>query len=276
VALALLRAREEDELVVRQHGNLLGALEAGSISGEEAERQAARDGFRVRRAGLLAVAIDESPSSPEPVRAALLADLQRELHGRGLAALAGGRPAGDHLFALVALGDSGRRAAVVDEVAAAVHAAWVRRGARGGAVVGVDGPAGWDGAGAALAIAAATATVGRMLPPRPWHDGRELALDRLLFELRDGGRLDAFVQRTLGPLLAHDQARKLHLLPTLEVLCAQGGHKAQAARELHLHRQALYHRLSRIESILGVSLSDPAQLLTLHVALRARFYARPE
>jgi purine catabolism regulator len=62
------------------------------------------------------------------------------------------------------------------------------------------------------------------------------------------------------------------LRATLEVLCARGGHKAQAARELHLHRQALYHRISRIESLLGVDLSDPTRLTTLSVALRALPY----
>jgi len=90
--------------------------------------------------------------------------------------------------------------------------------------------------------------------------------------MRGGARLDEFVQRNLGPLLDHDRERKLVLLPTLEALCRNGGRKAQAARALHLQRQALYHRIARIESLLEVSLSDPGRLLTLHLALRARFY----
>jgi purine catabolism regulator len=61
-------------------------------------------------------------------------------------------------------------------------------------------------------------------------------------------------------------------LPTLEALLANGGAKAETARTLHLNRQALYHRLTRIEQLLGADLSDADQLLTLHVALYARQY----
>jgi purine catabolism regulator len=59
-------------------------------------------------------------------------------------------------------------------------------------------------------------------------------------------------------------------VPTLQALCAHGGHKAETARTRHLNRQALYNRLARIEELLGVDLSDPDQLLTLQLALRAR------
>lgn len=78
------------------------------------------------------------------------------------------------------------------------------------------------------------------------------------------------VDRRLGPLLAHDRRRRHALLPTLEALCANGGHKAQTARVLHLNRQALYHRLERIERLLGVDLDEPRELLTLHLAVEAR------
>jgi purine catabolism regulator len=138
-------------------------------------------------------------------------------------------------------------------------------------VIGVDGPGAWNEAGPALRTAARTAVAARALPDRPWHDARETDLERLLAAIEPRG-LEEFVQRSLGPLLAHDRERKLALLPTLQALCACGGHKAEAARELHLHRQALYHRISRIEALLGIDLSDPARLTTLAVALRALPY----
>jgi purine catabolism regulator len=78
------------------------------------------------------------------------------------------------------------------------------------------------------------------------------------------------VERTLGALLEHDARRKLRLVPTLEALLRNGGRKAETARALHLNRQALYHRLTRIEQLLGMDLGDATQLLTLHVALEAR------
>lgn len=78
--------------------------------------------------------------------------------------------------------------------------------------------------------------------------------------------------RRLGPLIEHDRRRRHALLPTLEALCANAGRKAETARALHLNRQALYHRIERIERLLGVDLSDPAELLTLHLAVEARRY----
>jgi purine catabolism regulator len=272
VALALLRAREEEELVVRQRGNLLADLAAGAIPGPDAAGQAAQIGFRARNPLLLAFAFQETPLSSPPSRAALLGELQRTLDGRGLSVLAGGPSHQDPLFALVSVPRAEDRAATAEQVAGAIHAAWDHRRPGTSVVVAVDGPSGWDGAGEALAAAAATVPCAAALVPRAWHDAHALELERLLWGLRAQGALAEYVQRNLGPLLQRDRERKLKLIPTLEVLCRTGGHKAEAARELSLHRQALYHRISRIEALLGVDLSDPARLLTLHLALLARSY----
>jgi purine catabolism regulator len=153
-----------------------------------------------------------------------------------------------------------------------VSRVWERRRPGTRTTVGVEGPIGWTGAGVALQVAALTAAAAGPLPVRPWHDGRETELERLLASIGGQPALEQFVARSLGPLLADRGTRTASLLQTLEVLCARGGHKAQAARELHLHRQALYHRISRLESLLGVDLSDPARLMTLNVALRALPY----
>jgi purine catabolism regulator len=59
------------------------------------------------------------------------------------------------------------------------------------------------------------------------------------------------------------------LLPTLAAFCQHGGRKAEAARALHIERQSLYHRLGRIEELLGVDLSDSDTMFALHLAVRA-------
>jgi purine catabolism regulator len=279
VALALLRAREEDELLARERGNLLGELADRTVTGERAARRAQDMGFRPHDAQLLAIAIEELPPSPTQVRAALLADLQRELDGRATPILCGGPGDDGPLLALAALGrgprsgDAAReRGATADRVAEVIARTWSRRRPGTRTVLAIDGPVGWEDAGPALRIAQQTAAAATPLAERPWHDARETELERLLWAIGDERVLREFVQRNLGPLLAHDRARKLALLGTLEVLCAHGGHKAEAARELHLHRQALYHRIARIEALLGVDLSDASRLATVHVALRALPY----
>jgi purine catabolism regulator len=97
-----------------------------------------------------------------------------------------------------------------------------------------------------------------------------MALDRLLWRWRDRAELAAYVEATLGPVIAHDARRKHALLPTLEALCANGGRKAETARALHLNRQALYDRLKRLEDVLGRDVSDPRALLDFQVAIEAR------
>jgi purine catabolism regulator len=293
VALALLRAREEDELLARERGNLLAELADGVSTGAQAARQAERMGFRSQGTELIAVAIVEMPPSPGQVRAALLGDLQRELEGRATPVLCGGRSGEEPLLALAALpgrslaGERGggasdraalaersaaERTAVAERVADVVGRVWARRRPGTRTIVGVDGPVGWDGAGPALRVAAQTAGAARRLPERPWYDARGTELERLLAAVGDESVLGEFVERNLGPLLDHDRDHKLALLGTLQALCAHGGHKASAARDLHLHRQALYHRIARIEALLGVDLSDASRLTTLDVALRALPY----
>ena len=293
VALALLRAREEDELLARERGNLLAELADGVSTGAQAARQAERMGFRPQGSELLAFAVVEVPPSPGQVRAALLGDLQRELEGRATPVLCGGRSGEEPLLALAALpgrSATGRRsgaaadraeraeraaadrAAVAERVAGVVTRVWSRRRPGTRTIVAVDGPVGWEDAGPALRVAAQTAAAARRLPERPWYDARATELERLLAAVGDERVLTEFVERNLGPLLDHDREHKLALLGTLQALCAHSGHKASAARDLHLHRQALYHRIGRIEALLGVDLSDASQLTTLDVALRALPY----
>ncbi len=97
-------------------------------------------------------------------------------------------------------------------------------------------------------------------------------MDVLLWRLRSHGDRDlaAFVDRVLGPLLAHDREARQPLLPTLEAYLSCAGRKAETARELHLNRQTLYDRLARIARLLGTDLEDPETVLALGLALRAR------
>jgi purine catabolism regulator len=173
---------------------------------------------------------------------------------------------------VVALREAGQRAACADVAAEALRTALERRLGPGAVTVAVGRAVEPPAVGRELHLTEQGAASATGLPERAWHDLTALELRRLLWSLRDDADLAELVQRVLGPLLEHDLQRKLVLLPTLEALLAHGGRKAETARALHLNRQALYHRLTRIEQLLGVDLSDADQLLTLHVALYARWY----
>lgn len=97
----------------------------------------------------------------------------------------------------------------------------------------------------------------------------DLRLRGLLHLLRGDARLQMFVERELGPLLAHDAKRDGDLVHVLALYLDSGRNKVLAAQRAHLSRPALYERLRRIERVLGTDLEDVESCASLHVALLA-------
>jgi PucR family transcriptional regulator, purine catabolism regulatory protein len=103
-----------------------------------------------------------------------------------------------------------------------------------------------------------------------FHRLPDLRLRGLLHLLRDDPRLQTFVEREVGALLAADPG----LIDVLAAYLAAGGNKAAAAKASHLARPTFYERLRRIERILGTDLSSAESRTSLHVALLALDAAR--
>ncbi|HEY5832651.1 PucR family transcriptional regulator [Streptomyces sp.] len=97
----------------------------------------------------------------------------------------------------------------------------------------------------------------------------DIRLRGLLHLLRDDARLQTYVERELGPLLAHDAEHGTDLVRILGVYLACGRNKSAAADAAHLSRPSFYDRLRRVERILGVDLDQVESCLSLHVALLA-------
>jgi purine catabolism regulator len=280
VALALLRTRQEDELLARGRGDLLSELAAGRLAPDRAAARAQAMGFADRGATALlplvarlatrgggaagAAAAVEAARSWTPA----LRDLERDLAGLGAPALVGVDPGDGSLLVVLALRDAAERAETATRAARTLHAV------APGAIVAVGAAGGWDAVARGLREAAESGAAADGLPAAAWHDATAMALDRLLWRWRDQDELAAYVDRMLGPLIAHDARRKHQLMPTLEALCEHGGRKAETARALHLNRQALYDRIARLEDVLGTGVSDTRALLALHLAIQARRHVR--
>lgn len=98
----------------------------------------------------------------------------------------------------------------------------------------------------------------------------DVGLPGLLHMLRDEPRLQTFVERELGPLLAHDARHpREQLLGVLRIYLERGRNKSAAAEHSHLSRPAFYERLARIRRIIGADLDSVQVCLSLHVALLA-------
>jgi purine catabolism regulator len=98
----------------------------------------------------------------------------------------------------------------------------------------------------------------------------ELGAYRLLFHLRDQPELQAFCEETLGALERYDEEHKTHLLDTVTCFLDLQGNISETARVMHLHRNGLLYRLTRIQKIAGCDLESPTHRLALQLALLAR------
>ncbi|WP_445518732.1 PucR family transcriptional regulator [Streptomyces sp. NEAU-174] len=285
LAVVLLRARQEEELAARGRGDFLTELAEGRIEASDAPAQARVLGFRPGPGGPLLPVVTRLAEDPRPLAgggeswAALAHAVQEELAGVGVPVLLGVRLPEGRVPLLAGLRDASERSAVAERIAAALRAgverAWPDRAGARPPVVVAGLAVGWDAAGTELRHAAEAANAACGSPPdRGWYDVRSLDVDLLLWRLREHGDLAAFVDRVIGPLLAHDRTARPPLVPTLETYLRHAGRKAETARALHLNRQTLYDRLARIASLLGSDLEDPQTVLALGVALQARRHVR--
>ncbi|GAA1550376.1 PucR family transcriptional regulator ligand-binding domain-containing protein [Brevibacterium picturae] len=101
---------------------------------------------------------------------------------------------------------------------------------------------------------------------RPFYRSGDVRLRGLLSVLSSDSRLRAFAEGELGPLLGSTPA-DTEMRDFLELFLAHGGNKSAVARAGFLSRPALYARIAKLESSLGVSLADAESRTALHVAL---------
>ncbi len=93
---------------------------------------------------------------------------------------------------------------------------------------------------------------------------------RLLFDHR-GEHLKSYINDLLTPLIKYDQETKSELLRTLEVYLDCRGSKKEAAEQLFIVRQTLYHRLRKIGELLGKDFMEPSNRLALELAIKAYY-----
>lgn len=96
----------------------------------------------------------------------------------------------------------------------------------------------------------------------------DLAFYQLLTGLRGSQEADRFYRRTLGRLLAHDEAHNAELVSTLNAFFSCHGNLSQTATSLHIHRNTLTYRLDRISEITRLDLNDPDARFSLQLAIK--------
>jgi DNA-binding PucR family transcriptional regulator len=95
----------------------------------------------------------------------------------------------------------------------------------------------------------------------------EMALYSTLFESHDQASLAAFLEATIGALLAHDQKRGSELAFTLMSYFDSNQNAKVAAQRLGIHVNTVRQRLATIEELLG-HWGSATRALEIHIALR--------
>lgn len=256
-ALEVLRARRQPLLAGRERRDLLGHLLTGALE-DPAALSAHASTSRIR-ADVLWAGMAVGPSDSHR-GLSLAQDVARESGAQVLAAEIEGTA-----YALLALPCNDSRGAM-----ARVHQALRRTqgplAAIGPAVAAASAGRSLRSARQALLLGATGHGTGRLLV------AEELVVERLLAAVPDVHHLADLVDEQLGCLLRAPRAGTL--LATLEEYLACGCSKAATARALHLRRQSVHQRLSRIAGLLGHDLTDPGRQTALRLALAARPAAR--
>jgi sugar diacid utilization regulator len=103
----------------------------------------------------------------------------------------------------------------------------------------------------------------------------DLHLYRLISEMRKHIDLQELVKEYLQPVIQHDQKYNSKLLETLKVYLECNGSKQETANKLFIVRQTLYHRLDKLENLLGKDFMDHEKRVALEFMLLVKDYITP-
>ncbi|MEA2395219.1 MAG: hypothetical protein QOJ82_3110 [Solirubrobacteraceae bacterium] len=267
VALELLRRRVADSTERRLAGDVLSAVVARELEGDDLRRRLEPFGLGGRVSAL--VLTPPGRTTPEACESALTEALRGEAVS-GLVA-ASGRFAvallpgflDDELFEL-----SERAVARTGELL----------GARPGAGVGRALPAGrarqaYHEARCALearALGGGGTNGVNGSGPTSVATYRDLGSFQLLLSLQDSDALRLFCESLLGPIEHGEGHYGGELMRSLEAFIECNGQWESAARRLYCHRHTLRYRIRKIEELTGRDLSSARDRIEFWLALRGR------
>lgn len=100
----------------------------------------------------------------------------------------------------------------------------------------------------------------------------DLHIYRIITYLNEAGKLHEFVMEYLEPIIQYDRTRQGNMMQTLKTFLACNGSKQETAARLFIVRQTLYHRLEKLEDLLGPDFMHPEKRLAIELAILAYEY----
>ncbi|MGP4062106.1 PucR family transcriptional regulator [Halobacillus sp. H74] len=118
-----------------------------------------------------------------------------------------------------------------------------------------------------------TLTIQDKLPPdHQKYFYEDMHMYRLISLVHKHSNLEGLVQEYLEPIIKYDEDHKANLLETLRVYLACNGSKKETASKVFVVRQTLYHRLEKLEKLLGADFMAPEKRQVIEFALLAHEY----
>ncbi|ATW27775.1 PucR family transcriptional regulator [Candidatus Formimonas warabiya] len=96
----------------------------------------------------------------------------------------------------------------------------------------------------------------------------ELGVWRLISQMRNGKEAGDIIEEKIGPLIKYDQAHKTLFMETLRIFLACSGSIPETAKRLFVHYNTVTYRLSRIEEIGKIDLSNKEERFALEVVIK--------
>lgn len=119
--------------------------------------------------------------------------------------------------------------------------------------------------------AAATITILQRTGIRHICRYKDLGLCRLFLQMKPS-EMQYFYHSQLDNLIEYDKKYHSNFIDTLKVFLDCFNNISKASKILVVHRNTLLYRISKIEDILGRSLSEPSVCIELHLALTIKNY----
>ncbi|ADC49865.1 transcriptional regulator, PucR family protein [Alkalihalophilus pseudofirmus OF4] len=104
----------------------------------------------------------------------------------------------------------------------------------------------------------------------------DLHLYRILSVIHQHANLDEIVSDYLAPVIEYDKRYNGQLLETLKAYLTCSGSKQETAKRLFIVRQTLYHRIEKLEKLLGSDFMEAEKRLALEFMLLAKDYLNVE
>src|SRR5699024_1337564 len=105
---------------------------------------------------------------------------------------------------------------------------------------------------------------------KPFYNN--LAVYRLIDRINNKNDLKEIIEDYLAPLIEYDRKKGTELLKTVQVFFKNLGTRSKTAEELNIVRQTLYHRLNRIESLIGKDYMEPQNSMMIEFSMYALKY----